>query len=316
MKTQVFAFAKITDDSARKRVYEHIKLGKSRFGMWDQRVSLRDEFHGRNRFLLDIRKDDWIVHVNSPNYGFCVAAQATGNYEFDEGFQCSWGADFCNYIPVDPDSVVEFKRNDKNVLGSVNLSPMRRGQRVLQVDGFLRSIENIKNNHVSGANRDLRGVIHLRDKFSEDILPIVTKHIHELNRGKDLERFLHQIFSRMPNVLSVQNGFGYGSDHGADLIVEFQNPIIGITLSSKLIVQVKSYEGIHNDLDAVDQIVTGIEKYKANGGLLVTTGKRTERLDDYVAIKSKEISMPIDVIAGNEVAMFVIRYGLDMVLGD
>ena len=311
MKPQVFAFAKINNEVARKKVYDCIKLGKSRFGMWDQKVSLKENYHGGNRFLLQVKPGDWIVHVNSPQYGHCVAAQATGTYGFDEGILCPWGIDFRNYIPVAPETIVEFKRNDRNVAPSVNLSPMRRGQRVLQVEDFLRSLENLKN-HTVVDYIELRSVTHLRERFNEELLPRVTKYIHNLNRGKDFERFLHQIFEKMPNVLSIQNGFGWRSDHGADLIVEFQNPIVGITLSSKLIVQAKSYCGDHADLFAIDQIVEGIFKYKGHGGLLVTTGKRTEQLENYAINKSREISMPIDIIAGSEVASFVMRYGLDL----
>lgn len=315
MPIQVFSFAKILDDSNRKIVYDDIKKGKSRFGMWDQKVSLHDQYHGGNGFLLKIKKDDWIVHVNSPSYGLCVAVKSVGSYMFDEGIRCSWGSDFCNFIPVDPESIVEFDRNNKNILPSVNLKPMRRGQRVLQVDDFLSSLENIRNNSISEEDSELRGVIHLRQKLDDHLLPKIANYIHELNRSKEFERFLHQIFSRMQNVTSIQNGFGWRTDHGADLIVEFQNPIAGISLSSKLIIQAKSYSGKHEDLNAIDQIVEGIEKYRANGGLLITTGESTEQLEDYALKKSSEISMPIDIIAGSDVARFVIRYAPDMLLG-
>ena len=57
----VWAFNKVTDDDARKKVYESIKLGKSRFG-WSQDdkndLSLKDNWtpeHGKQRFLLEIQ---------------------------------------------------------------------------------------------------------------------------------------------------------------------------------------------------------------------------------------------------------------------
>lgn len=137
MSTQVFAFAKVDDDEARKRVYHQIREGKSRFGMWEQKKSLKEEYYGKNDFLLRIHQGDWIVHVNCPEFDKCVAVQAIGEYEFDEGIECSWGKDFCNYIPIDSTTIVEFDRkNDPNVRPSVNLRPMRRGQRILQVEDF------------------------------------------------------------------------------------------------------------------------------------------------------------------------------------
>jgi hypothetical protein len=315
MPPQVYAFAKIDDDSARTKVYEEIKRGKSRFGMWDQEVSLREKYHGRNGFLLRIRKGDWIVHVNSPMYGHCVAVQAVDEYQFDEGIECGWGRDFRNYIPVDPDSVVEFERTDRNVAPSVNLSPMRRGQRVLQVDDFLRSIENVRANTYSKESECSRGVLHLQERVQDELLPRITQLIHQMNRSKEFERFLHRIFEMMPNVESIQNGFGWRADHGADLIVSFQNPLVGVSLTSRLVVQAKSYEGDHYDKAAIDQILEGMEKYGADGGLLITTGRKTEALEDHVRQATEKSGKVIDVISGNDVARFVIRYAPEMLVG-
>ncbi|APG25951.1 restriction endonuclease [Syntrophotalea acetylenica] len=316
MATQVFAFAKIVEKSERHKVYKEIKKGKSRFGMWEQTKSLREEYHGKNGFLLRIKEGDWIVHVNMPDYGKCVAVQAVGGYDFDDGIQCSWGTDFCNYIPVDIYSIVEFDRNDPNVITSVNLAPMRRGQRILEVSDFLQSINNLKNNIHSDNKEELKGLIHLKEKISQRLLPEVTKYIHKMNKSKEFERFLKRIFDGMPNTVSVANGFGWGTDYGADLIIDFKNPIIGINLTSKIVVQVKSYIGDHNDLNAVDQIVDGIQKYQADGGLLITTGNKTEKLEDYLQKRSEEIGKTIDLIAGPDVAKFVIRYAPDVLIGN
>ncbi|HKZ40956.1 MAG TPA: restriction endonuclease [Candidatus Hodarchaeales archaeon] len=315
MNTQVFAFAKIDDDDARKKVYEEIKRGRSRFGMWDQEVSLNEQYHGKNGFLLRIQKGDWIVHVNSPHYGRCVAVRAVGEYDFDEGIECSWGRDFCNFIPVDTSSFVEFDRTDPNIIPSVNLAPMRRGQRVLQAEDFLRSLDNLRSKKFSEEKIELRGLLHLREKVQEELLPRITELIHQMNKSKEFERFLHSIFKRMPNTVSIQNGFGWRTDHGADLIVEFQNPIIGVNLTSKLVVQAKSYEGGHYELNAVDQIVEAIKQYQADGGLLITTAHKTEQLEDYLRKTSDETGKAIDLIAGVDVARFVIRYAPEMLVG-
>ena len=315
MATQVYTFAKIEEVVARQKIYEHIKLGKSRFGMWDQERDLREHYHGKNAFLLRIKKDDWIVHVNNPNYGHCVAVQAIGEYDFDEGIECDWGKDFNNFIPVNPKTIVEFDRNDPNILPSVNLAPMRRGQRILQVNDFFQSLDNLRENRFSKHATESRGIIHLKEKVQEELLPRISELIHQMNRSKEFERFLHRIFEAMPNVESIQNGFGWRTDHGADLIIEFQNPIIGVNLTSKLIIQAKSYEGSHYDLNAVDQIEEGINKYEADGGLLITTGEKTEALEDRVRKASENTGKVIDIIAGSDVARFVIRYAPDLLIG-
>lgn len=69
MKTQVFAFAGITEQVDRDAIIKAISNGKSRFEMWDQTTSLRDEQHCKNGFLLRARQGDWIVHIDIGGYG-------------------------------------------------------------------------------------------------------------------------------------------------------------------------------------------------------------------------------------------------------
>ena len=60
----------------------------------------------------------------------------------------------------------------------------------------------------------------------------------------------------------------------------------------------------------------GIKKYNADGGLLITTANKTEVLENYIRAKSEEIGKPIDIIAGKEVAKFVLRYAPDLLFGN
>jgi hypothetical protein len=318
MTTQAFAFAGIGDDEAAlKLVHEEIHKGRSRFGMWEQVKSLKDEYFGRNRLLLEIHKGDWIVHINMPEYGKCVAVQAAGEYQFDHGLPCSWNTDFNNLIPNDPSTIVEFDRNDNNVLPSVNLSPLKRVQRVYQVDDFLESLDNLKKKKFSSDSAESRSSIHLKNRLSK-LLPEITKAIHEMNRSKEFERFLHKIFSSLPNTKSTPNGFGWKTDNGADLLVDFGNPVVGIDpvlgkdFTTTLVVQAKSYKDYHFDLKGVDQIVEGIIKFEADGGLLITTANKTPQLEDYIRAKAKELKKPIYLIAGTEVAEFVLKHAPGM----
>src|ERR1017187_2998585 len=163
MTTQVFAFARPGDNEvAHKLVYDEIHKGRSRFGMWEQVKSLKDEYSGRNRLLREIHTGDWIVHVNMPKYGKCGAVQAAGEYQFDNGLSCSWGTDFNNLIPTDPSTIVEFDRNDINVVSSVRLRPLKRIERVYQVDDFLESLDNLKQKKYSTDSAESRSSIHLK----------------------------------------------------------------------------------------------------------------------------------------------------------
>ena len=315
MAAQVFTFAKIDDKDARQKVYQEIKNGKSRFGMWEQKKSLKEKWFGKHAILLRIKKGDWIVHVNMPEYGKCVTVQTKVEYSFDDGVDCSWGKDFNNYFPIDKDSIIEFNRNNPNIISSVNLAPRRRAQRVLEVGDFLKSIENLKEGKFDDTKKSDKSIVHLQEKINS-LLPQVTSHIQEMNKSKEFERFLHRIFENMPNTISIQNGFGWRTDNGADLIVEFQNPIIGVNVTTKLVVQAKSYSEHHFDTKAIDQIVTGIKKYNADAGLLITTAIETEKLEEYIREKSEEIGKTIDLIAGVDVAKFVLRYAPELLIGN
>jgi len=113
---QIFAFARVTGSEDRRNVFQEIKNGKSRFGMWEQTKSLEEEWFGKHQMLRQIKPGDWIVHINMPEYGKCVSVQATGSYSFDDGIGSERGKDFNNFIPVDPDTIVKFNRRDPNVI--------------------------------------------------------------------------------------------------------------------------------------------------------------------------------------------------------
>lgn len=314
MEPQVFAFAQINDSAARQLVYEEVIRGRSRFGMWDQPGPLNDVHYGKNAGLLVIKADDWIVHINLPHPGMCVAVQAADKYMFDEGLACSWGRDFRNVIPNKPSSMVEFQRRDKNVLPSVNLNPRRRLQRVLQVADFLQSLDNLRIRKFDSASTETSNLIHMKERIRE-LLPEVTRAIQEMNKSKQFERLLHEVFKRMPLVRSVQNGFGWRTDHGADLILECDHPVLGEEMRSRLVVQAKSFTGDHHALNGVDQLVEAIKKYEADGGLLITTAKSTQKLVEYIDEQEEVIKKPLHLISGDEVTRFIMRNAADLLVG-
>lgn len=307
----IWAFAKIDDINVRKAVYESIKNGKSRFG-WssNDEDNLKKHWNGKHAFLLSIKPGDWIVHVNMPKWGMCVAAKVVGEYDFDDGVKCSWGNDFRNNIPIDVETIVEFNRRSVEILPTVNLNPRQRYQRVYAVADFLQSIENIKTNAVQNKKTEdeTKGIFFLKEK-SNGILKKITTLIHENHKGKNLERYFARVFRQIPNVVDVnENGFGWKTDYGADLIVTTSTTISNIQFENKIVVQIKSYTGAHYDLNAVRQVETAIEKFNASAGIIITTATRTKDLEKKVEEVSQKIDKPIELIAGEDVAKFVIKY--------
>lgn len=314
----IWAFNKAEEETERNLLYQSIKSGKSRFG-WSQKdehnLTLKGnwtDLHSRQLFLLQVKPGDWIVHINTPQWGRCIAVQVLSEYAFDEGLQCSWGQDFRHYFNVDVNTIIEFDRSDPNILPSVNLNPRQRYHRIYAVDDFLKSIDNLKSNAVSLNDGESREEYHLKDR-TDICLSEIAGHIHEMHTSKNLERFLAKVFRKIPGVIDVnENGFGWGTDYGADLIVTMSTALGNLEFENKIIVQIKSFEGDHNDLDAVEQVKIGIEKYAGTAGMIITTGNKTEALESKVQKVSEEIGRPIDLLAADDVAKFVIKHAPEL----
>jgi hypothetical protein len=317
-KMTIWAFNKVDEVAERKLVYKSIKSGKSRFG-WSQQdehnLKLKDnwsDWHSKQLFLLQVNPGDWIVHINTPNWGECTAVQVLSKYDFDDGLQCSWGPDFRHFFDVDVNTIIEFDRRDENVLPSVNLNPRQRYHRIYAVDDFLKSIDNLKNNTVSLNDGESKEEYHLKDK-TDKYLTEISHLIHEMHKSKNLEHFLAKVFRKIPGVIDVnENGFGWGTDYGADLIVTMSTSLGNLVFENKIIVQIKSFEGTHHDLDAVEQVKTGIEKYAGTAGMIITTAIKSEELESKVQESSEKIGLPIDLLASDDVAKFVIKHAPEL----
>lgn len=304
----VWAFAQITHKGVKDAVYDSVKKGTARFG-WSSSDSDNPllNWFPRQAFLRLVKNDDWVVYVNMPIYGRCVVARVTGPCFYDKGLIGDWGTDFRSAIPIDTATIIEFNRNDPNVLPTVNLNPRSRYQRVLAVDDFLKSIENLKSNSVNLKEKENKFVYHLKEN-SNEILEKLTGLIHESHKSKNLERFLAQVFRKISNVVDVnENGFGWKTDNGADLIVTLNTSLSNIQFENKIVIQIKSFGGEHYDLNAIDQIVNAIKIYDAMGGIIITTAQSTAELESAIQKRSEEINKPIDLIAGADVARFVIK---------
>lgn len=314
----IWAFNKVDEPEERQMIYQSIKSGKSRFG-WSQKdehnLKLKDnwtDWHSKQLFLLQVKRGDWIVHINTPTWGRCVAAQVLGGYDFDAGLECGWGVDFRHCFEIDTETIVEFDRRDRNILPSVNLNPRQRYHRIYAIDDFLQSIENLKTNAVNLNDGESKEEYHLKEKTGE-YLTSISALIHEMHKSKHLERFLAKVFRRIPGVIDVsENGFGWGTDYGADLIVSLSSSLGNLEFENKIIVQVKSFEGTHHDLDAVDQVITGIKKYEGTAGMIITTAKKSEQLEERVIEASIELGLPIDLLASDDLTKFVIKYAPEL----
>ena len=217
------------------------------------------------------------------------------------------GRDFRHCFKVDVDTIVEFDRRDPNVLPTVNLNPRQRYHRIYAVDDFLESIENLKYSRVNLSDRESKEEYHLKER-TEKYLSKIANLIHETIKANVLSDFLQKYFRKIPGVVDViENGSRRGTDFGADLIVTTRTALGFLNIENKIIVQIKSFEGSHYEVGAVDQVKIGIEKFEGTAGMIITTAQKTEKLENRITAVSECIGCPIDLLAADDVAKFVLK---------
>jgi hypothetical protein len=326
------------NEEAVESVFESLKKGHSRFGWsysdkadllrirkkdFDKMTKDEADIYNNAAFLLEIKEGDWIVHINIPEWGSCTAVNVSGGYSFDPE-RNSFGEDYTDQgdyrhrIQIDPKTIVVFDRNDVNILPSISRRLKLQGRywRIRPIDDLLKSLDNVRNNSISAGSRHEKGIYYLKHDSIETFRQL-TSIIHKHHPGKDLEELIARIFERMDSVKEVlRNGSGWKSDHGADLIIKYSSglPLSGLDNEGTLVVQVKSYEGEHFDLMAVNQIAIAIEQFKADMGLIVTTADLTKEISAAVYALSNKIKKPIQIISGADVSKLLLRYAPDLII--
>ncbi len=311
------------NDTASKMLFESLKNGEGRFG-WsyietadlcklrekiDTGGSLSEKERDCNQsFLLDLKKDDYVVYINVPKWGRCTLARVTGEYFW----KCK-DKDFNHRFPVDPDSVHDFDRNDSVVHPwlSQRLKLQRRWWRIDGQEKFEKLVKNLQTGDVMGKSRTSETSRVLLNDEIQPFLDKITETIHKTHPNKDLERLLAGIFRKVPCVRDVEEKGGRG-DCGADLLVHFE--ATGMPLPQQTcVVQVKSFEGEHSDTRAVDDIKRALMSYSATMGLIVSTASSSSNsLDAAIEKLQKETEKSVSLLIGKDVAEFVLRFGTNV----
>lgn len=283
---------------------------------WSEMNSDEIETWNKTKFLLDIKPEDWVIHINLPSWGLCTAAKVVEGYFFEK--QNNEISDFRHCLKIDKNTIIEFDRNAKEVHPHVSSRLKLQGKywRLYAEKEFFGTIDNIKNGISNYNENNSIGLNHLKDEFNE-ILENLAYKIHKTHPEKKLEYLVCDLFKKIPNVTeSYVNGSGWGTDFGADVVVKYNSGIGLLNLQKEeiLVIQVKSYEGQHWSLDSVAQIKTAIEKFNANCGLIVTTAKSTSALEEAVDKLSKEIDKPIGLLSGVDLAKLFLKYENGMIV--
>ena len=326
--------------------FDNCDLNRLKNVPWDRMSPDEKESWKHGHRLLDFRPGDWIIHKNIPSWGQVTAARLSSEYFYQAKIPHGDGRQ-CFHV----DKVFTFDRKDKRVHPNLYRSITARGylHKVYSDKEFYESLAELgykfDESDYEAAAQFRSVIVSKPDKVKPvvEVMPIVdkpedsskdiflnreaneilgdfTKSIYRNKPGKRLENFLAEVFRRIPGVTDVdENGAGWGSDYGADLIVKYNlERIKGVELEEQTwVVQIKSYGGEYWDTNAVVQLKNAIEVFDANVGIIITTGERTQTLEtafNNLADEMSKKNVAVHLIAGVEVAQFVLRYGLDLLI--
>lgn len=192
----IWAFNKPDEEDKISFVYDSIKKGKSRFG-WsyldsaDLRILDVKEYEDcsseelkiwdKTKFLLDIEKGDWIVHINIPKWGLCSAVKVVEPYEFDTtknnlGKEYTDVGDFRHMISIDPNSLIVFDRDDTKIYPALNKRLKLQGKqwRIKCQNDFFKAISQLKEVNFKNVEKHNAKRITIRncDKYETDVYPL------------------------------------------------------------------------------------------------------------------------------------------------
>ena len=313
------------------RIFMSLQRGEGRFG-WSyvKSANLRDlreriEQYGweslsseekdcYHDFLLGIEPDDYVVYINVPVWGKCTLAKVTEGYfwRFDDN-------DFNHRFKVSAKSVRVFNRNDAMVPPPLNARLKLQGRwwTIYTEEEFNELLRASAAGTAPAQRTPDTNLRYLSKKIEPDLLGI-TKKIHESHPNKALEDFVAKIFQKVPGVKDVRPKRGR-ADHGADLLVDIESGSIpGLIRQDTLLVQVKSWEGIHRKTSAVDDLRKAFKYYEKNEnvsmGLIVSTADKAgdKLINELDKLREEHPQKPISLLIGTELALFVLKYASDI----
>ena len=321
-------FALKTDAEHASELFTSLRAGVGRFG-WSyapnadlRRLAREIDARGWDalseaeqgcyqEFLLDLKPDDYVVYVNLPDWGTCTVAKVVGEYYWER-----LGKDFNHCFKVDAASIATVDRNDAIVPPALSARLKLQGRYwrlycASEFDDLLHAL--------TGAKQGQQVTVDDRmDHLAREVRPHlaeITRAIHHTHPNFSLEKLLEVIFQRVPGVREVRAAHGR-ADVGADLVVitEQAHPITGKIRQSTILVQVKSYEGVHSDPGAVAGLRNAFAHHPhATEALIVSTAtSRADTLEQAMEALRSETGRPVSILMGEDLAAFVLRYGWEL----
>lgn len=270
----------------------------------------------RNRRLLDTEPDglkpgDVVVLPNLPDQGRWVLARVIGPYSYAISRDASpSGPDYGHIVPVEPirtsDGKLAVVEADNEHVDARLRASMRNMGRMWSIDTLASSVEHLI--AVIGAGADTRRTQPEELKFQGFFAAMrdaAWQNISIRYKGAELEKLVERLFQRIYPQGRVEHWGGAG-EKGADLIV-FMQDVLG--LEYKIAVQVKLYDGVHDDTHALDQIKRARLEHKVDAGVVVTTATETsDRFEQRRAALEADLAIDVRVVTRDEMVELIMTH--------
>lgn len=259
-------------------------------------------------FLLDLTAGDWVVYVNIPKWGMCTLAQVNGGYFWDGSCE-----DFNHCFHVEPRSIRDFDRNHDIVRPALSARLKLQGRywRIYAENEFSSLLSDLEAGvetrpRTSFTNASLLG------REIEPLLRDITSLVQRTHPNYDFEGLLELVFKSIPEIRNVVRQGG-PTDHGADLIIEFESgiPHPAFQTQHKCIVQAKSFVDEHWDTKAVEDARRAFARYpSADMAIIMSTAvSSTPALDEAIRELRTSSGKRVELLIGPDLARFILRFG-------
>lgn len=337
-------YAMRTDQESRDLLFKELMLGKFRQG-WGyqpgqdlrllkvkvdagQKLSDKEASAWRNRRMLGgrwgINEGTRLLLPNMPRAGRFMLVEVTGPYEFDilRGLQ-----DYGHILPIKiPGQQQGFSNNDPRLPARLRQS-LRCRSRGWSLDEHETVLAKLWDDAVTGQSlqtpRTTESVLkHAYATAVETIrAPLLEKFLSVLEQGFYAAQFeapCHVLLQKIYPEAEVEHTGGSG-EHGADLVVSWQDPLIEekseAAQSWQVVVQVKCWKGTADDLKPIEQIREAYHYYQTDGpvraGLIMTLcSDESEQFREHREEVAAEIKIPIKFLDRKRMGELFLEYGL------
>ena len=288
-----------------------IKKGKGK-----EISDIQKETWRRNRRMLSteedgIQKGDIIISPKLPESGKWCISEVIGDYDYDmipkSRFDASHNdndSDYGHYLrvkllprPVNP--------NEEGVNAKLRQT-MRCQQPLWNIDSYKDYVEQLINTvqNAKGAPK-ISSVETKIDTINKEISKNLLDQLLNQFHGAEFEEPCINLLKELFGEESVEP-VGGPHENGADAICSYYDPL---GTYHSIAVQIKMWEGHANIKEPLKQIKKAYESYPGiTSGVILTTAKEINNLEEEKAKMESEIKIPIRVIYGTELMRMFLKY--------